>query len=133
MKLLGLMGAGVIAGGLAAACSTADYYPVGSATVTSSLPWVSNDQAVERISLERCRREVSCDNIGPNRLWENISACQRDVRTQTRDYFDSQSCGAGIDVYGLASCVDRIRNARCGEEGAGVPRLTECRASRLCR
>lgn len=129
MKVLGLISATVIAG-LAAACGAGEV-SVGAATVTASSS-VSYNQAVDKITTERCNRELSCDNVGPNRYWEDMGACRRDVRRETRDYLEAQSCGGSVDAFGLATCVDSIRNARCSDENVGTPRLMECRAARLC-
>ena len=131
MKVLGLIAATAMAGLAVAACSSE--YSVGTATVTAAPVNIPSDQAVAQLTTERCNRELSCDNIGPERLWEDMASCRRDVRHATRDYLNAESCTGGVDPYGLASCVDAIRNSRCGDEGTGVPRLVECRAVKLCR
>ena len=128
MKILGIVGATVICG-LVAACSSE--YSVGTATVTAATN-VPSDQAIDKITTERCNRELSCDNIGPDRYWDTMQACRRDVRRSTRDYLQAESC-VNVDSYGLASCADAIRNSQCGDERAGVPILAECRTARLCR
>jgi len=132
MRILGLVSATAIAG-LVVACGAKDY-SVGNATVTAAEPsGISNGDAIERIATERCNRELSCDQIGPERLWLTMADCRRDVRRDTRDYLDSDGCDHGVDAYGLASCVDSIRNARCDDQGQNVPGLVECRAAKLCR
>lgn len=128
MKPLGLIGATVI-GGLVAACSAET--SVGTATVTGARI-VQPDLAIDKIATERCNRELSCDNIGPDRYWDTMQACRREVRRSTRDYLQAETC-TNVDSYGLASCADAIRNSQCGDERAGVPILSECRTARLCR
>jgi hypothetical protein len=128
MNTLGLLGLATVA--LGACSSSVD--AVGTTAVTSA-SFVPSEEAVERVATERCRRELSCDEIGPDRTWLGMDDCLHDVRREMRDYLRSQSCYQGIDAYGLAACVDGIRNARCDEEGAGVPRRAECRAVKLCR
>ncbi|HEY1960138.1 MAG TPA: DUF6184 family natural product biosynthesis lipoprotein [Polyangiaceae bacterium] len=128
MRILGLVGATVI-GGLVAACS--GEYAVGSATVTAASN-VSATQALDKITTERCNRELSCGNIGPDRYWDTMQACRRDVHQTTRDYLQAESCDT-VDTLGLATCADAIRNSQCGDERAGVPILSACRTARLCR
>lgn len=131
MKVLGLIGATVICGLAAAACSGET--SVGAATVTASND-VSRDQALDKITTERCNRELSCDNVGPDRYWTDMASCRDDVRRETRDYLKAESCDGNVDAYSLASCADAIRNAPCAAQGQGaVPQLAECRAARLCR
>jgi hypothetical protein len=131
MNHLGLLGFGAVA--IAAAACTSTTESTGSATVTSTTIVMGSEDAIARISLERCRRELSCDNVGKDRLWADMDSCRGTVTRETRAYFDSQGCNQGIDVFGLAVCVDRIRNASCTDEGSAVPRVPECRTSRLCR
>src|SRR6185312_1947761 len=68
MKTLGLIGTAVI-GGLLAACSAET--SVGTATVTAASN-VPSDMAIDKITTERCNRELSCDNIGPDRYWDTM-------------------------------------------------------------
>ena len=95
---------------LAAACGTKEY-AVGTATVTGSTN-VSRASAVDRITTERCNRELSCGNVGPSRTWSDMASCRGDVREDTKSYLkaESSSCG-GVDYYDLAVCTNAIRNS----------------------
>jgi hypothetical protein len=118
--------AGLLLG--AAACGTNEYV-VGSATVTGSTN-VSRDQAIDRVTTERCNRELSCGNVGPGRTWETMLGCRRDVGEDTKTHLKADGCGA-VDFYDLAVCTDAIRNTQCMSEG--LPKLAACDGTKLCR
>ena len=99
MKVLGLIGATVICGLAAAACS--GEYSVGAATVTASNN-VSRGQALDKITTERCNRELSCDNVGPDRYWTDMASCRDDVRREITFHRVS---------YDYLAAADKIRRA----------------------
>jgi hypothetical protein len=107
-----------------AACGGTKEYAVGTATVTGSTN-VSRATAVDRITTERCNREITCGNIGPSRSWSDMASCRRE---SVRDTL--LSCG-GVDYYDLAVCTNAIRSAQCAE--GGLPRLAECDGAKICR
>jgi len=116
---------------LAAACGGTKEYAVGTATITGSTN-VSRASAVDRITTERCNRELSCGNIGPSRTWSDMAACRETVREDTKSALkaESSSCG-GVDYYDLAVCTNAIRNTQCVADG--LPRLAECDGAKICR
>jgi len=121
---------GIASAALAVACGTTEY-AVGIATVTGETN-VSRASAVDRITTERCNRELSCGNVGPSRTWPDMAACRDSVRDDTKSFLksDTSSCG-GVDYYDLAVCTNAIRNTRCVEDG--LPRLAECDGAKICR
>ena len=112
----------------AAACSTEEN-AVGAAIVTGATS-VTREQAVGRITTERCNRELSCGNVGPGRTWETTSGCRRDVHEETKSSLKADGCSA-VDFYDLAMCADAIRSTRCMSDG--LPKVAACDASKLCR
>jgi hypothetical protein len=114
---------------IAAACGGVQEETVGTATITGSTN-VSRDQAIERVTSERCNRELSCGNVGPKRTWETMSGCRDDVRVDTKSYLKADGCG-GVDFYDLAVCTDAIRNTQCMSDG--LPKLAACDGTKLCR
>jgi hypothetical protein len=113
----------------AAACGGTNESAVGVAIVTGSTS-VTRDQAIDRVTTERCNRELSCGNVGPGRTWEKMSGCRDDVRVDTKSYLKADGCG-GVDFYDLAVCTDAIRNTQCMSEG--LPKLAACDGAKLCR
>ena len=51
----------------------------GAATVTAAI-WVPNDAAIDRLVAARCAREITCDEIGPDRRFASDDACTRTIR-----------------------------------------------------
>lgn len=117
---------------LAAACGGTKEYAVGTATITSGSTNVGRASAVDRITTERCNRELSCGNIGPSRTWSDMASCRDSVREDTKSFLksDTSSCG-GVDYYDLAVCTNAIRNTQCVTDG--LPRLAECDGAKICR
>lgn len=114
-----------------AACGGTKEYTVGTATVTSSTN-VTRSSAIDRITTERCNRELSCGNVGPSRTWSDMASCRDAVRDDTKSYLksDATECG-GVDYYDLAVCTNAIRNTQCMTDG--LPRLAECDGAKICR
>ena len=114
-----------------AACGGTKEYAVGTATITSGTN-VGRAAAVDRITTERCNRELSCGNIGPSRTWSDMASCRESVRDDTKGFLksDTSSCG-GVDYYDLAVCTNAIRNTQCATDG--LPRLAECDGAKICR
>ena len=114
-----------------AACGGTKEYAVGTATITGSTN-VGRAAAIDRITTERCNRELSCGNIGPSRAWSDMKACRESVRDDTKSFLksDTSSCG-GVDYYDLAVCTNAIRNTQCVADG--MPRLAECDGAKICR
>jgi hypothetical protein len=125
MKLL------IAAALLATACGSTKEYSVGSATVTGSTN-VPRADAVDRITTERCNRELSCGNVGPGRTWFDMAGCRESVRADTTSSLKSSSTScSGVDYWDLAVCRNAIRNAECAS--ADLPRPEECEGTKICR
>ena len=106
--------------------------PVSRTTVTSTY-LVANDQAIKDITTARCDREFSCNNVGAGHSWDTYDACQREIFQNTRVSLRAESCPNGIDGTNLTTCLQDIRNERCGNPLDTLGRLTACRTGRLCR
>jgi hypothetical protein len=104
----------------------------GTTTVTATY-LVANDQGIKDITTARCDRELSCNNIGPGHSWDTYDACEREIHQNTRVSLREESCPNGIDGNNLTSCLEDIRNERCGNPLDTLGRLTACRSGRLCR
>jgi hypothetical protein len=106
--------------------------PAGTTTVTSTY-LVPNEQAIKDVVTTRCDREFSCNNIGASHSWDTYDACQREIHQNTRVALREESCPNGIDGTNLASCLQDIRNERCGNPLDTLGRLAACRTAKLCR
>ncbi len=108
-----------------AACGGTKEYTVGTTTLTGSTN-VARADAIDRITTQRCDRELSCGNIGPSRTWADMAACRASVGDDTKG-----SVKSDVDYYDLAVCTNAIRNAQCTSDG--MPRLAECDGAKICR
>ena len=121
MKIIWLTGVSLVA----CASNEAATAPT---TVTSAEITVEVDTATERITTDRCDRQISCGNIGRGRRFGNRSACESDARAGARNVL-GRSCST-VDPTRLRACLDDIRNQPC-EEAGNFP--LSCEGVRLCR
>jgi len=121
MKFLWLMSIGLVA------CASNEAETT-SLTVTSAEVAVDPDLAIKRITTDRCNRQLSCDNIGQGRTWQNRNACMTDVDKRTQTLLGT-SCSS-VDTTRLSACITEIRDQRC-EEISQAP--LSCEGLRLCR
>jgi hypothetical protein len=110
---------------LTLACGGTREITVGPTTLTGSTN-VARAAAIDRITTQRCDRELSCANIGPSRTWSDMAACRDSVSADTKG-----SVKSDVDYYDLAVCAIAIRNAQCAT--GGLPRLAECDGAKICR
>jgi hypothetical protein len=109
----------------AAACGGTREITVGATTLTGSTN-VARADAIDRITTQRCDRELSCGNIGPSRTWTDMAACRDSVSEDTK-----RSVKSDVDYFDLAVCANAIRNTQCAT--GGLPRLAECDGAKICR
>ena len=114
---------------LASACGTTSEYTIGTTTVTGSTN-LTRETAVDRMTTERCNRELACGNVGPNQPFADVASCRADVHEDMNRFLKADTCKA-VDYYDLAVCSIAIRNTRCS--ATGVPRLAECEGAKICR
>jgi hypothetical protein len=116
---------------LAAACGSTKVYEVGATTTTGSTT-VERGTAIDRITTERCNRELACGNIGPSQNWMDMASCRDSVSAAAKRLMrsDTTSC-AGVDFYDLAVCSNAIRASECVQ--GGLPRIAECDGAKICR
>ena len=102
--------------------------PIMDTTLTSAGMHVEVDPAVEQITSDRCNRQLSCGNIGKGHAWNDRRHCEVDATPRVRAMI-GVSC-VSIEATRLSTCLDEIRDQRCGETGA-MP--ASCEGVRLCR
>ncbi|MBX3222679.1 MAG: hypothetical protein KF795_19320 [Labilithrix sp.] len=88
--------------------------------------------ASERVADARCRREVSCDHVGPSRRHESLETCRGLYAWDMARKLNAEACPRGIDEAQLTRCVASIDAAGCFDPVSVFERLEECRASKLC-
>ncbi len=121
MKGIWLMSAALVA------CASNEAEPMHT-TVTSAGMNVDVNPAIERITDDRCNRQLSCGNIGRNMTWRDRTDCEGHVGKQTRSLL-GPTCRV-VDAARLQTCINEIRDQRCEQTGS-VP--VSCDAERLCR
>lgn len=132
-RIVPLIAGGTLALASFAGCeATVSTQPIGQTTVTATY-FVPNDQAIKDVTTTRCDRELSCNNIGVGHSWDTYDACEREIHQNTRVSLREERCPNGVDGNNLASCLQDIRNERCGNPLDTLSRLTACRSGRLCR
>lgn len=116
----------------AAACGHGQSSESSSTTPTSA-GYVSNERAIQDISKTRCDREKNCNNFGQGKKYDSYEACAREVEHDTRATIRAEVCPYGISDNDLSSCLNDIRNERCGNPLDTAARFTACSRSNLCR
>ncbi len=99
-----------------------------STTLTSAGMTVDVDPASDRITTERCNRQLACGNVGKGQTWRDRYACVVDVDNRTHTLL-GQSC-VSVDASRLSACVADIRGQRCDQVNE-TP--VSCEGVRLCR
>src|SRR5512142_457397 len=97
-------------------------------TVTSAGMHVDVDKAADQITTDRCNRQLSCGNIGKDRMWRDRHACVHDMDNRVHSVIGG-SCSS-IDAMRLSTCLNEIREQSC-LQSAELP--ASCGGVQLCR
>lgn len=104
-----------------------------SKTTTSSADVASMAKATsERLAEARCRREVSCQQVGPSRRHESLEICRGLYASDVMREVGPSACPRGLDEAQVTRCVAAIDQAGCLDPVGTLERLEDCRASKLC-
>lgn len=119
--------------GLAAVGSCAKNEAPPATTTTTAAFIVPNETAIRNITSARCNREQACNNIGPGQRYDTVDVCTRELDHDTRSTIGADKCPNGVSDNELSSCLNDIRNERCGNPIDTVERVGACRKAKLCR
>ena len=90
-----------------------------------------NDGTIDRITQARCARELACNNVGANKKWSDVAACQREIRQNVRGDYRRADCHV-VQTDKLQSCIDAIQNEKC-DDVFDMTRVTACRKANICK
>lgn len=131
---------GVVA--LTGACVHHERPSVSTTTVTSGEPSgvrVTNvrTQAYPEPGLlladELCRREATCNRIGPDGTHRSEEACLVDLGTRAPALLASWTCSPAASRARFEECLAQVRSERCETNlSAGVSDLPRCRPNVMC-
>jgi hypothetical protein len=102
-------------------------------TVTSTpTPANSTRSATEAISLSRCQREQTCNNVGADKKYSSASDCLTRIRNDWKDDLNARECPNGVNQVQLDQCLSKIRSEECSSPFDTLSRITECTAGQIC-
>lgn len=102
-------------------------------TTTTGAGIITNEDAVQRLTAQRCQREMDCNKIGQGKSYEDYAACERETSQDLRSTLRSDECPSGLHEDKLNECMRDVRYQKCGDPFDAVGRLSTCRSGRLCR
>ncbi len=106
---------------------------VPSPVTTSGAPGVvPNEQAIQRLTAARCDRAKACGKLGEREKYADETACKADKHQDLEEVLKPTECPGGIREYRLTSCLQEIRNEKCGNPFDKISRLAVCRSGSLC-
>jgi hypothetical protein len=103
-----------------------------SSTSTTGAGILGNEDAVQRLTAQRCQREAECDAIGAGKSYEDYPTCERQISSALRAALTSEQCPYGVREDRMTECAREIRQERCGPLTEPLMRLPACFTARLC-
>jgi hypothetical protein len=98
------------------------------AAVTAPFP----AELTQKITAERCAREIRCTNVGPGKKFADLNACMAALGAKSKAELDAYGCSAGVDGNEVDKCLAEIRGADCSAAQGALERLGACAAGLLC-
>jgi Family of unknown function (DUF6184) len=89
--------------------------------------------AVADITSARCAREQKCGNIGGNKTYASLEACNTTLSKDLRDELNAYDCAGGVVSKELQECISAIREEACNSPLDKLARITACRDSDICK
>lgn len=94
---------------------------------------LSTHHAVHAIAKARCEREEHCDNIGTDKSYTSLAACEDKIRADWAGDLNKYECPRGIVKSELDACLTGVRNEACGNPFDTLARVTACNANDICK
>jgi hypothetical protein len=88
--------------------------------------------AARNIASARCEREQRCSNIGADKKFPSLDACEAQVRNDWADDLNAYECPNGVVEKELEECLAAIRDEDCGSPFDTLSRVAECTAGQIC-
>jgi len=93
---------------------------------------MSTHFAVRSIARARCDREERCSNIGPDKSYESVGACETKIRGDWADDLNKYECPKGVVQTELDQCLADIRAEDCNSPFDTLARVAECTSNQIC-
>lgn len=93
----------------------------------------NNEGAIHALAEARCERETRCDDVGPDKQYDNRDDCISRLNEVGYTELGPDQCPRGIDEDELTHCIGTIRQEPCEPRGESVDRLASCAPKTLCR
>ncbi len=100
-------------------------------TTTTGMERDANDAVIDRITDARCKHEVSCNNLGAGKKWNDEAACKREVRQNLHADLRQSECKNVLQDK-VQTCIDEINGEKCGSV-VDLGRANACRKGTLCK
>jgi hypothetical protein len=88
--------------------------------------------ATARITGARCDRQLTCNQVGPDKRFPTRDICTQDEGKKTTDELKSTDCPNGYDEMKLQSCIDAIAKQDCTKLIMSTQTIDACRSAELC-
>lgn len=93
---------------------------------------MSTHFAVRSIAKARCDREERCSNIGADKSYASVDACETKIRAEWADDLNKYECPKGVDQTELDQCLNDIRAEDCNSPFDTLARVAECTSNQIC-
>jgi hypothetical protein len=113
------------------ACESSPKKPVEGVTTTGA-GVVSNRDVVTRLAAARCEHARMCNEFGPDRDYADDAGCKSQISHDLEGDFRPSECPHGVREERLTSCLNEVKNEKCGDLSGKIRRVTSCRKSDLC-
>jgi hypothetical protein len=94
---------------------------------------LSSRSAVRSIATSRCEREERCGNVGVDKDYATVDACETKIKAEWNEDLNKYECPNGIVDAELDECLNDIRTEDCGNPFDTIARVASCSASDICR
>lgn len=93
---------------------------------------LSTNSAVRAIAKARCERESRCNNVGPDKDYASVGACEEKVRADWAGDLNKYECPGGTNKAELDECIAGVRSEDCGNPFDTLARIAQCDSSDIC-
>lgn len=94
---------------------------------------MSTKHAVSAIAKARCEREARCENIGADKSYTSVGACEEKIRADWAGDLNKYECPGGTVKAELDECLADVRSEDCGNPFDTLSRIAQCNASDICQ
>ena len=88
--------------------------------------------ATARIAGVRCDRQITCEQIGPDKRFTSRDNCARDEARRTKEELRSSDCPGGIDTAKLQACLAELSRQDCNSIIGSLQTVDACKTAALC-